>query len=55
MNAIETTGLTKRFRGRTAVDDLNLTIAQGEFFALLGQNGAGNTTTIRYGADYGWG
>ena len=47
MNAIETTGLTKRFRGRTAVDDLNLTIAQGEFFALLGQNGAGKTTTIR--------
>ncbi len=47
MNAIETTGLTKRFRGRTAVEDLNLTIAQGEFFALLGQNGAGKTTTIR--------
>ena len=47
MNAIETTGLTKRFRGRTAVEDLNLTIAQGEFFALLGQNGAGKTTLVK--------
>lgn len=37
MNAIETTGLTKRFRGRTAVDDLNLTIAQGEFSRCLGR------------------
>ena len=47
MNAIETLRLTKRFSGRTAVDGLDLAIAEGEFFALLGQNGAGKTTTIR--------
>lgn len=47
MNAIETTGLTKTFGTRTAVDALTLSIPQGELFALLGQNGAGKTTTIR--------
>ena len=47
MNAIETIGLTKRFKGGIAVENLNLSIGQGEFFALLGQNGAGKTTTIR--------
>ncbi len=47
MNAIKTIGLTKKFKERTAVDDLNLTVQKGELFALLGQNGAGKTTTIR--------
>lgn len=47
MNAIETHRLTRRFGGRVAVDRLDLTIAEGEIFALLGQNGAGKTTTIR--------
>ena len=47
MNAIEITGLTKSFKGRTAVDGLNLSIRPGECFALLGQNGAGKTTTIK--------
>lgn len=47
MNAIETKSLTRRFKARTAVDALELTIGQGELFALLGQNGAGKTTTIR--------
>lgn len=47
MNAIQTVNLSKQFNGRIAVDQLNLTIEQGEFFALLGQNGAGKTTTIR--------
>lgn len=46
-NAIEIQGLTKRFRERIAVDNLNLTIEQGEIFALLGPNGAGKTTTVR--------
>ena len=45
--AIVMEGLTKRFRERTAVDGLDLTVGQGEIFALLGQNGAGKTTTIR--------
>ncbi len=47
MNAIETRGLTKRFQNRVAVDHLDLTVQEGELFALLGQNGAGKTTTIR--------
>ncbi len=47
MNAIETTGLTKKYRDLTAVDNLNLTVRQGELFALLGVNGAGKTTTIK--------
>ncbi|MCA6111258.1 ABC transporter ATP-binding protein [Bradyrhizobium cenepequi] len=38
--------LTKRFDGLPAVDDLSLTVAPGEIFALLGPNGAAKTTTI---------
>jgi len=44
---IEATGLTKRFNGFTAVDDLTLTVESGELLALLGPNGAGKTTTVR--------
>lgn len=47
MNAIEIRDLTRCFGERVAVDRLNLTIPEGEIFALLGQNGAGKTTTIR--------
>ena len=47
MNAIETRGLTRRFGARTAVDHLDLSIGKGEFFALLGGNGAGKSTTVR--------
>lgn len=47
MNAIETHALTRRFGDVTAVDGLDLAVAQGELFALLGVNGAGKTTTIR--------
>lgn len=47
MTAIQTQNLTKRFRDKTAVDALNLTVEDGELFALLGVNGAGKTTTIR--------
>ena len=46
-DAIEIRGLSRRFGSRVAVDHLDLTIAEGEIFALLGQNGAGKTTTIR--------
>lgn len=46
-DAITIKGLTKEFKNRTAVDNLDLTIRQGEIFALLGQNGAGKTTTIK--------
>jgi ABC-2 type transport system ATP-binding protein len=44
---IRTEHLTKRYGSLTAVNDLNLEIAQGEFFAFLGPNAAGKTTTIK--------
>lgn len=47
MSAIVTTQLTKKYQDLTAVDNLTLTIGQGELFALLGVNGAGKTTTIK--------
>lgn len=47
MNAITITNLSKKYGGFTAVDNLNLTIEQGELFALLGINGVGKTTTIK--------
>jgi ABC-2 type transport system ATP-binding protein len=45
--AVETRHLTRRFGSMVAVRDLNLTIARGEVFGLLGPNGSGKTTTIR--------
>lgn len=47
MLAIETKVLTKKYKSKTVVDGLNLTVEEGELFALLGVNGAGKTTTIR--------
>ena len=47
MNAIETKGLTKLYGQKTALDKLDLTVKEGELFALLGVNGAGKTTTIK--------
>lgn len=46
-NAIEALKLTKKFGDKIAVDNLELAIAEGELFALLGVNGAGKTTTIK--------
>src|SRR5271169_2632530 len=45
--AIVTEGLTRRFGALTAVDDVNLTVAAGQFFGFLGPNGAGKSTTIK--------
>jgi len=44
---IEVSNLTKRYAGRTAVDDLSFTVARGEIVGLLGPNGAGKSTTMR--------
>lgn len=44
--AVQTSQLTRRFDGLVAVDNLNLSIHEGELFSLLGPNGAGKTTTI---------
>ncbi len=46
MNAVEVTGLTKRFRDKLAVNGISLSVKKGEILALLGVNGAGKTTTI---------
>lgn len=47
MSAIATTNLVKKYKNKTAVDSLSLTVEEGELFALLGVNGAGKTTTIK--------
>ena len=44
---IETQNLTKKYKGISAVQDLNIDIYSGEIFGFLGPNGAGKTTTIR--------
>ncbi len=45
--AIATQGLTRRFGSFTAVDDVSLQVAPGQFFGFLGPNGAGKSTTIK--------
>ena len=47
MEIIKTVGLTKKYKDITAVNSLDLSINEGELFALLGVNGAGKTTTIK--------
>lgn len=47
MDMIVTKNLTRKYGEKTAVDNLSLTVGEGELFALLGVNGAGKTTTIR--------
>ena len=44
---IETRHLRKLFKGRAAVDALNLSVEAGSIFGFLGRNGAGKTTTVR--------
>jgi branched-chain amino acid transport system ATP-binding protein len=46
MNAIEVRGLTKKFGGVAAVDDLSFAVPQGAVYAIIGPNGAGKTTVI---------
>ncbi|MEX1172083.1 MAG: ABC transporter ATP-binding protein [Chloroflexota bacterium] len=44
---VDLIGVTKRFGTVAAVDDMNLSIARGEFYSLLGPSGCGKTTTLR--------
>jgi len=45
--AVQTSALTRRFGEFTAVRDVNLSVAPGQFFGFLGPNGAGKSTTIK--------
>ncbi len=45
--ALELSGITKRYRNATVVDALDLTLAEGDFLALVGPSGCGKTTTLR--------
>lgn len=47
MEIIKTTRLTKYYGKARGILDLDLTVAQGEFFGFIGPNGAGKSTTIR--------
>ena len=47
MLAIKTEKLTKKYKDKTVVNALDLSIEKGEMYALLGVNGAGKSTTIK--------
>ncbi|SDW76762.1 ABC-2 type transport system ATP-binding protein [Marininema mesophilum] len=44
---VETSNLTKKYKGHAVVNQLNMKVRKGEVFGFLGPNGAGKTTTIR--------
>ena len=45
--AIEITNLVKQFSGEKALNDLSISVKQGELFGLIGPDGAGKTTLMR--------
>jgi ABC-type multidrug transport system ATPase subunit len=45
--AVQASTLTRKFGSLTAVDQVTLTIGQGEIFGLIGPNGAGKSTSSR--------
>jgi multiple sugar transport system ATP-binding protein len=47
MATVELQGLTKRYGKTTAIEDLTLSLGDGEFFVVLGPSGAGKTTTLK--------
>jgi ABC-2 type transport system ATP-binding protein len=44
---LATRDLSKRYRGRTVVDDVSITVERGDVYGFLGPNGAGKSTTLR--------
>ena len=46
-SAVETSGLTKRYRKVTALTDCTISVPEGRISALIGPNGAGKTTLLR--------
>jgi ABC-2 type transport system ATP-binding protein len=52
MAAIELNSVTKRYGNVVAVDDLNLSVCEGEIYGFLGPNGAGKSTTINVLLDF---
>lgn len=47
MNAVETHSLTKTYGKARGITDVDLAVAEGDFFGFIGPNGAGKSTTIR--------
>lgn len=47
MNAIQTKELTKYYGSHLGIENVDLTVAEGDFFGFIGPNGAGKSTTIR--------
>jgi ABC-2 type transport system ATP-binding protein len=47
MSLIEVEGLTVRYGGRTALDDVSFSVPEGAVYALLGRNGAGKSSLVR--------
>jgi multiple sugar transport system ATP-binding protein len=47
MSSVKLDAVTKRFGDKTAIDNIHLSVKDGEFFVLLGPSGAGKTTTLR--------
>jgi putative spermidine/putrescine transport system ATP-binding protein len=52
MARLDLSGVTKRYGELKAVDDVSLTVAEGEFLVLLGPSGCGKTTTLRIVAGF---
>ena len=44
---LKISGVTKTYRGKLAVDNINMTICKGDIYGLIGRNGAGKTTLMR--------